>query len=128
AALTTITLQISKDELTLAQTLIEIKSTKPNDITTTATITTAITRPTTRGAVVQEPSKVRTTSIPQSLKAKYKGKAIMVEPEKPLKRKEQIAFDEEVARELEAKMQAEMEVEERIANEKHEANIALIAQ
>nr|GEU45516.1 hypothetical protein [Tanacetum cinerariifolium] len=43
-----------------------------------------------------------------------------VEPEKPLKKKDQIAFDEEVARKLEAQMKAEMEEEERIAREKNE--------
>nr|GEV38936.1 hypothetical protein [Tanacetum cinerariifolium] len=81
--------QISKDELTLAQTLIEIKASKPN-----------------AGGV------------------KDKGKGIMVEPEKPLKKKDQIAFDEEVARKLEAQMKAKIKEEERITMEKDEANIA----
>ncbi|GJX69963.1 putative ribonuclease H-like domain-containing protein [Tanacetum coccineum] len=45
------------NELTLAQTLIEIKAAKPKAVTTTATTTaTAITRPTARGVVVQEPN------------------------------------------------------------------------
>nr|GEX67691.1 hypothetical protein [Tanacetum cinerariifolium] len=51
--------------------------------------------------------------------AKDKGKGIMVEPEKPLKKKDQIA---EVARKLEAKIKAEIDEEERIAREKNEAN------
>nr|GEV35188.1 ribonuclease H-like domain-containing protein [Tanacetum cinerariifolium] len=74
--------QISKDELTLAQTLIEIKAAKPKA----------------RGVIVQEPSEFRTTSSSQPSQlpqAKDKGKAIMVELEKPLKKKDQIAFDEE---------------------------------
>nr|GEU40724.1 hypothetical protein [Tanacetum cinerariifolium] len=41
--------------------------------------------------------------------AKDKRKGIMVEPAKPLKRKDQIAFDEEVARKLDAQMKAKME-------------------
>ncbi|GJT22495.1 hypothetical protein Tco_0892432 [Tanacetum coccineum] len=45
-------------ELTLAQTLIEIKATKPKAFTTTATRTTT-TRPKARGVVVQEPSGYR---------------------------------------------------------------------
>ncbi|GKB56264.1 hypothetical protein Tco_0912450 [Tanacetum coccineum] len=46
------------DELTLAQTSIEIKATKPKAITTAATITTtAVTRPKARGVVVQEPKE-----------------------------------------------------------------------
>nr|GEV72950.1 copia protein [Tanacetum cinerariifolium] len=95
--------------ITAGQTLIEIKTAKPKA----------------RGVIVQDPSELRTTSssqpsqLPQS---KYKGKGIMVEPEKPLK-KDQIAIDEEVARKHEAQMKAKMEEEERIAREKDEANI-----
>ncbi|GJR28158.1 hypothetical protein Tco_1104390 [Tanacetum coccineum] len=98
------------DELTLAQTLIEIKAAKPKAVTTTATTTTTTTtRPKDRGV------------------AKDKGKAIMVELEKPLKRKDQIALDEEVARNLKAQLQAELEEEERLARQKEEeAIIALI--
>ncbi|GJT72092.1 putative ribonuclease H-like domain-containing protein [Tanacetum coccineum] len=77
------------DELTLAQTLIEIKAAKP--------------------------------------KAKDKGKAKMVEPEKPLKKKDQIMYDQEVALNLQAQLEAELEEEERLARQKEEeANIALI--
>nr|GFA46145.1 hypothetical protein [Tanacetum cinerariifolium] len=65
---------------------------------------------------------------PQPSKAKDKGKAIMVEPEKTLKKKDQIAHDEQVARELEAQMKAELEEDERISREKDEAKIVVIAQ
>nr|GEU49605.1 reverse transcriptase domain-containing protein [Tanacetum cinerariifolium] len=61
----------------------------------------------------------------ESVKAKDKGKGIMVKPKKPLKKKDQIAFDEEVARKLNAQMKAEMEEEETIAREKDEENRAL---
>ncbi|GKD05711.1 hypothetical protein Tco_1180685 [Tanacetum coccineum] len=67
------------DELTLAQTLIGIKKAKPKSVTTTATTTT--------------------TTSP---KTKDKGKAIMIEPKVPLKRKDQVALDEEMERNLEA--------------------------
>ncbi|GKC04120.1 hypothetical protein Tco_0995730 [Tanacetum coccineum] len=51
------------DELTLAQTLIEMKAAKPKAVTTT---TTAVTRPKARGVVVQEPSEfTKTTSHSQ---------------------------------------------------------------
>ncbi|GJS11796.1 hypothetical protein Tco_0368592 [Tanacetum coccineum] len=118
------------DELTLAQTLIEIKAAKPKAVTSAATTTTT-TRPKARGVVVQEPSEFKTTSSPlqasQLPQAKDKGKAKMVEPEKPLKKKDQIAMDEEVARNLEAQLQAELEEEERISRLKEEkANIALL--
>ncbi|GKA17575.1 hypothetical protein Tco_0697412 [Tanacetum coccineum] len=118
------------DEITLAQTLIEIKAAKPKAVTTAATTTTT-TRPKARGVVVQEPSEFRTTtSSPQASqpsKTKDKGKAIMIEPEVPLKKKDQVALDEEMARNLEAQLQAELIEEERLARKKEEeANIALI--
>nr|GEY57736.1 retrovirus-related Pol polyprotein from transposon TNT 1-94 [Tanacetum cinerariifolium] len=51
----------------------------------------------------------------------------MIEPEKPLKKKDQIMIDEKVARNLEAQMQAELEEEERLARQNEEEdNIALI--
>ncbi|GJW24490.1 putative ribonuclease H-like domain-containing protein [Tanacetum coccineum] len=109
------------DELTLAQTLIDIKAAKPKAVTTTATTTTT-TRPKARGVVVQEPNEFRTTTSPPQAskpsKAKDKGKAIMVEPEIPLKKKDQVALDEEMARNLEAQMQAELIEEERLARQK----------
>ncbi|GJU15977.1 hypothetical protein Tco_1143943 [Tanacetum coccineum] len=88
------------DELTLAQTLIEIKAAKPKAITTASTTTTTVvTRPKARGVIVQDPSEfTTTTSQPSHLpQAKDKGKANMVEPEKPLKKKDQILIDEEIA-------------------------------
>nr|GEW92041.1 ribonuclease H-like domain-containing protein [Tanacetum cinerariifolium] len=72
---------------------------------------------------VEQNVKRRTTPTPQPSKAKDKGKAIMIEPENPLKKKDQIAHDEEVTRELEAQLKAKMEEEERLAKEKHKANI-----
>ncbi|GJX75801.1 hypothetical protein Tco_0322612 [Tanacetum coccineum] len=147
------------DELILAQTVIEIKPAKPKAITTAATTTTT-TRPKARGVVVQEPSEFRTTtSSPQASqpsKTKDKGKSIMIEPEVPLKKKDQVAattttttrpkargvevqepiplkkkdqvaLDEEMARNLEAQLQAKLIKEEKMARKKEEeANIALI--
>nr|GFC11347.1 hypothetical protein [Tanacetum cinerariifolium] len=72
-------------------------------------------------------NSLTTDSSQQSLKAKDKGKAKMTEPEKPLKRKEQIMIHEEFARNLEAQMQAKLEEEERLTRQKEEeANITLI--
>ncbi|GJR00204.1 hypothetical protein Tco_0523188 [Tanacetum coccineum] len=68
-----------------------------------------------------------TTTINELTLAKDKGKEIMVEPERPLKKKDQVALDEEMARNLEAQMQAKLIEEERIARKKEEeANIASI--
>nr|GEY20425.1 hypothetical protein [Tanacetum cinerariifolium] len=65
---------------------------------------------------------------PKAKRAKDKGKGSMVEPGKPLKKKDQIALDEEVARKLEVEMKAEIDEEERIAREKNEANKAIIEE
>ncbi|GJU17628.1 hypothetical protein Tco_1145594, partial [Tanacetum coccineum] len=86
------------DELTLAQTLIEIKAAKPKVVTTAATTTTTtVTRPKARGVVVQEPK-----------------------PEKHLKKKDQVLIDEEIAQRLQEELQAELEEEERLARQKEE--------
>ncbi|GJX53816.1 hypothetical protein Tco_0282185 [Tanacetum coccineum] len=108
------------------ETLIQIKAAKPKVVTTTATTTTT-TRPKARGVVVQEPSEFRTPQESQPSMIKDKGKAIMIEPEVPLKRKDQVALDEDLARNLQAQLEAELIEEERLARKKEEeANIALI--
>ncbi|GJZ25282.1 hypothetical protein Tco_0562741 [Tanacetum coccineum] len=114
------------DELTLAQTLIKIKAAKPKVVTTAATTTTT-TRPKGKGIVVQEPSKFRVPQESQPSISKDKGKGIMIEPEVPLKRKDQIALDEQIARDIQAKLDAELEEEQKLARkQEEEANIALI--
>ncbi|GJY41563.1 putative ribonuclease H-like domain-containing protein [Tanacetum coccineum] len=101
-------------------TLIEIKAAKTKAVTTAAiTITTAIasTRPKAKGIVFQDQEEQASVFTPmvsssQSLQlpqAKDKGKGKMVEPEKPLKKKDQIALDEELELRLHAEEQAELE-------------------
>ncbi|GJY17746.1 hypothetical protein Tco_0389237 [Tanacetum coccineum] len=107
------------EELTLAQTLIEIKSTKPKAVTTT-TVKLARSRTKEKGIVFHDQEKQASASTPivsplQLPQAKDKGKAKMVKPEKPLKKKDQIVIDEEVARNLEAQLQAELKEEERLS-------------
>ncbi|GJU25257.1 hypothetical protein Tco_1163878 [Tanacetum coccineum] len=96
------------NEVTLAQTLLEIKSTKPK----------------VKGIVIQEPSSTTTTTI-SSQQSQEKGKGIMVAPERPMKKIDQISFDEETAKRL----QTEFDEEDRLARERAEkeleANIAL---
>ncbi|GKB42833.1 putative ribonuclease H-like domain-containing protein [Tanacetum coccineum] len=97
------------DELTLAQTLIEIKGAKPK----------------VRGVMIQEPSEFTTTTPAASKPSQDKGKAKMSKSEKPLKKKDQIMYDQEVALNLQAQLQAELEEEERLTRQKEEeANIA----
>ncbi|GJZ20906.1 hypothetical protein Tco_0557945 [Tanacetum coccineum] len=102
------------DELTLGQTLIEIKATKPKVIE----------------VMIQEPSKfttTTTTTTPVASKPSHdKGKAKMIESEEPLKMKpkDQVLFDEQEA----IRLKAQFDEEERITREKEEANAALTAQ
>ncbi|GJX84157.1 hypothetical protein Tco_0334931 [Tanacetum coccineum] len=114
------------DELTLTQTLIEIKTAKPKVVITAATTTTT-TRPKAIGVVVQDPSEFRNSQEVQPSKSKDKGKVIMIEPEVPLKRKDQVALDEDLARNIQAQLDVEIIEEERLARkQEEEANIDLI--
>ncbi|GJW51024.1 hypothetical protein Tco_0092375 [Tanacetum coccineum] len=103
-----------------------VEDTKPKVVTTAAT-TTKTTRPKARGVVVQEPSEFRTPQEAQPSMIKDKGKGIMIEPEVPLKRKDQVTLDEDLARNLQAQLEAEIIEEERLARkQEEETNIALI--
>ncbi|GKC22267.1 retrovirus-related pol polyprotein from transposon TNT 1-94 [Tanacetum coccineum] len=79
-------------EMTLAQTLIKIKSAKPKA----------------KGIVRKEPSESTPTISSQQHSqvkgqgSKDKGKEKMIEPEKPLKKKDQIMYDQEVALNIQA--------------------------
>ncbi|GJR49292.1 hypothetical protein Tco_1399813 [Tanacetum coccineum] len=99
---------ITDVEITLAQVLAELKSTKPKA----------------KGIVFREPGESTITTTPIPSKVQDKGKGIMVESEKPMKKKDQISLDEE----LTFKLQAEEKEEERLAREKAQqikvANIA----
>nr|GEX23055.1 reverse transcriptase domain-containing protein [Tanacetum cinerariifolium] len=99
-----------EDQLTLAQTLIEIKAAKPKAITMAATTVTATgTRPKEKGIVMQEPSETPSPKLiifsQKPSQAKDKGKRKMVEPERPLKRKDQIMMDAEIAKNLKAQIE-----------------------
>ncbi|GJY31803.1 hypothetical protein Tco_0415298 [Tanacetum coccineum] len=111
ATTTTATIK-TVDDITLAQALEEMKSTKPKK----------------KGVVIQELGESTTTISSQlsSQQSQEKGKGILIEPVKPMKKKDLIRLDEETALNL----QAEFNEEERLAREKaekeEEANIALI--
>ncbi|GKB57713.1 hypothetical protein Tco_0913899 [Tanacetum coccineum] len=82
-------------EITLTQALIEMKSTKPK----------------VKWVVIQEPGESTTT---KSLQLSHdKGKGIMIEePVKPMKKKHQISFDEEV--DIQAKIEVDHELAQRL--------------
>ncbi|GJW67833.1 hypothetical protein Tco_0122257 [Tanacetum coccineum] len=96
-AATTVT--ITTEEITLAQALEALKTSKPK----------------VKGIVFQEPGKSTTTTTTtiSSQQSQDKGKGIMIEePVKPMKKKDLIRLDEEVA----LKLQAKFYEEERLAN------------
>ncbi|GJT84572.1 hypothetical protein Tco_1066289 [Tanacetum coccineum] len=112
---------ITTVELTLAQTLAELKSARPkakglvihdqepSESTTTTTTTT--------GILLQEPSETRTrttTTTTTTILSKDKGKGIMVEEPLKMKKKDQVLFDEQEA----ISLQAQFDEEARIAREK----------
>ncbi|GKA93083.1 retrovirus-related pol polyprotein from transposon TNT 1-94 [Tanacetum coccineum] len=121
---------ITTEEITLAQALAELRSAKPKVVVQEPVQSTTTTAPSTipkaKSITFRDPSESTTrttlTSIPSNIKDK--GKAKMIEPEKPLKMKEQIRLDEELA----FKLQAEEEEQARLAREKaeefEEANIS----
>ncbi|GJW24033.1 hypothetical protein Tco_0037844 [Tanacetum coccineum] len=111
ATITTATIT-TVDDISFAQALMEIKGTNPKE----------------KGVVIQELSESTTTISSQlSLQqSQDKIKGILIEPVKPMKKKDLIRLDEEVA----LKLQDEFDEEERLAREKaekeKEANISLI--
>ncbi|GJR78996.1 hypothetical protein Tco_0149781 [Tanacetum coccineum] len=74
-----------------------------------------------------EPSEFRVPQETKPSSSKDKGKGIMIEPEVPLKRKDQIALNEQITRDIQAKLGAELLEEQKLARkQEEEANIALI--
>nr|GEU79159.1 RNA-directed DNA polymerase, eukaryota [Tanacetum cinerariifolium] len=108
------TVDVTPDELTMAQAVVEIKKSKPKGSTTTTKTITIPTpdsiRPKARGVVMQEPSEtLTTTTISKSLKVQDRGKGIMVEEPLKMKKKDQISFNEK-------KHFAELKAEEKRRN------------
>ncbi|GJZ53034.1 hypothetical protein Tco_0607919 [Tanacetum coccineum] len=82
------------------------KASNPKVLLLTTATTTTTTRPKAKGVVVQEPSEFRVPQESHPSISKDKGKGIMVEPEVPLKRKDQITLDEQITRDIQAKLDA----------------------
>nr|GEV05470.1 ribonuclease H-like domain-containing protein [Tanacetum cinerariifolium] len=120
---TLITTDVTDDELTVAQALVEIKKSKPNGATTTTTIiipTLDSTRPKARGVVRQELSETptTTTTIPKSSKVQDKGKAEIDEQDRLLEEKAQLIEDEILSWDnVQAMMDADYELVARLQEE-----------
>ncbi|GKC85466.1 hypothetical protein Tco_1141183 [Tanacetum coccineum] len=96
AATTTTAIITTVDDIILAQALMEIKSIKPKE----------------KGVVIQELDESTTTISSQQ--SQDKGKGILIEPVKPMNKKDLIMLDEEIALNLQAKF----DEEERLARER----------
>ncbi|GJS95613.1 retrovirus-related pol polyprotein from transposon TNT 1-94 [Tanacetum coccineum] len=141
-AVATKDVNLTIDEVTLAQALASLKSVKSKakgdvveepsvpasaaskkDSAATTTTTATISTPR-KGIINTELGTSTTTTIssqPSKAKVQDKGKEKMIEPKKPLKKKDQISFDEQEA----IRLQAEFDEDGRLAREKDEANVAL---
>nr|GEU34615.1 hypothetical protein [Tanacetum cinerariifolium] len=62
-----------------------------------------------KGVVIRDPKEESTTIIPADTKSKDKGKGIMIEESKPLKKKQQVEMDEEYARKLHAELNKDID-------------------
>ncbi|GJX63280.1 hypothetical protein Tco_0296180 [Tanacetum coccineum] len=133
---------LSVDEVTLAQALATLKSAKPKadkvmlqeteqgTITTTTastTVTAASIRPKAKGLVIHEEEQETTPTVsfqqPSQVKVQDKGKGKMVEPENPMKKKELIRFDEEIALKLQAKFNEEVRLARKKAKKEEEVTL-----
>nr|GEU78621.1 RNA-directed DNA polymerase homolog [Tanacetum cinerariifolium] len=107
------TTDVTEDEITMAQALAALNCVKPKVVvqeqemsttipTATTTVTTVIATPRAKGIVFYEQKQ---SQIPTVSSLKDKDKAKIIEPEAPLKKKEQIRIDKEYARKLQAEEQ-----------------------
>ncbi|GJT64838.1 uncharacterized mitochondrial protein-like protein [Tanacetum coccineum] len=120
------------DEVNVVKEVVEVISVAANVVSTAGNVVSTAGDATTVSAgttTTNDDSDITLAQAPiemQSTKPKDNGKGILIELEKPMKKKDQIRRDEETA----LKLQAKFDEEERLAREKakkeKEANIALI--
>nr|GEX07803.1 hypothetical protein [Tanacetum cinerariifolium] len=81
-----------------------------------------------KGVVIRDPEKESTTSsiIPADTKSKDKGKGIMVEEPKPLKKKQQVEMDEEYERKLHAELNKDIDCDTTIEHAEAQARKNMI--
>ncbi|GJU93154.1 hypothetical protein Tco_1317910 [Tanacetum coccineum] len=121
----TTTTATTVEEITLAQALADLKSTKKNN-SNKKKKKKKVCVPKAKGIAFKEPGESTTTTTPIPSKIQDKGKAKMIKPEpvKKLLKNDQLKLNEEIA----IKLQVEIDEEERIARAEEEkideANIA----
>ncbi|GKB31127.1 hypothetical protein Tco_0870528 [Tanacetum coccineum] len=119
--------ELTDNDMTIAEALAGLKTSKPKVVTivpilNSATIVTT-TKPKAKGITIQKPSVTQKTAV--SFISSSKGKAIMIESEKPVKIKDLSAHDEQVAKDLHDKIQVKLEEE---AKRQEEASMAALAE
>nr|GEX52317.1 putative ribonuclease H-like domain-containing protein [Tanacetum cinerariifolium] len=99
-----------------------ISATEPQVTAAPVRVTAASTRRR-KGVVIKDPEEESTTSsiIPVDTKSKDKGKGIMVEEPKPLKKKQQVEMNEEYARKLHAELNKDIDWDTAIEHVKKKA-------
>ncbi|GJS49884.1 hypothetical protein Tco_0600005 [Tanacetum coccineum] len=107
---------IKDEDLTIAQTLMKMRSEKSKEKAKEKGSKEKSSEPATRpirGVTMQEPSEsgIRKSVPPSQHDPKDKGKAKMIKLENPLKKKDQIKFDKEVARRIAEELEVELEEE-----------------
>ncbi|GKD98286.1 hypothetical protein Tco_1382183 [Tanacetum coccineum] len=130
AATTTTTTAIIEVDLTLDQALAKFRSAKPKVVVQepvqSTTTTVPLTIPKAKSITFIDPgeSTTRTTLTPIPSNINDKGKAKMIEPKNPSKKKEQIRLDEELAFKLQAKEEEQARLARENVKKVKEANIS----
>nr|GEW25347.1 hypothetical protein [Tanacetum cinerariifolium] len=106
-------LSMQEDEPSEVHEVVDVVTTAKliTEVVTTAIRVAAASTRRRKRVVIKDPEEESTTSsvIPTDTKSKDKGKGIMVEEPKPLKKKQQVEMDEEYARKLHAEINKDID-------------------
>nr|GEZ60245.1 hypothetical protein [Tanacetum cinerariifolium] len=120
--------EIYKIDLDHASKVLSMQEDKPAEVLEVVDVVTTAKRR--KGVVIMDPQEDSTTSpiLPAETKSKDKGKRIMVEEPKPLKKKQQVEMDEEYARKLHAELNKDIDWDVAIDHVKQKAKEDLAVQ
>ncbi|GJT05652.1 hypothetical protein Tco_0840114 [Tanacetum coccineum] len=122
--------ELTDNDMTMAEALAELKTSKPKVVTTVPILNSATTvtttKPKAKGITIQEPSVTQKTTV--SFISSSKGKAIMIESEKPVELEEEAKRQEEASMAalaelydaVQAQIDADQELAARMTLEEHE--------
>nr|GEZ30991.1 hypothetical protein [Tanacetum cinerariifolium] len=110
-------LSMQEDELEVQEVMDVVTTAKL--ITEVFTAATSIRRR--KGVVIRDPEEESTAIIPADTKSKDKGKGIMIEEPKPMKKKQHVEMDEEYARKLHEELNRDIDWDVAIDHVKQKA-------